>query len=673
MKNPHHRNRDFGAAVAVALFVLCSAVFALDDTGWKNRQVLAVDRPGLLKIALPPETLGLARAGLDDLRLLDPAGREVPFVFTLPPPAQPAVSRRPASFKAILSDSATQLRLETGTSTAIEFVTLSTPAPSFLKPVRVEVSGDGKRWETIASGTAIFRQFGAEQLRIDLQRKSAGHVRITVSDTVTRPVAFTGATLQLAGSTPPDVSAPISVRVLRRDEFAGESVLTLDLGGANVPLASIEFETTEPLFARAVRFSVRELADESSVERTLASGQIWRVAADGMPATSQREVPVDFTAPSRELFIHVANGDSPPLSIDRVVARQHPVWLVFRAAEAGSYSVLTGNAQVPAPRYDLATLATALRDTPPSPLVPGPAQPNPGYKSTEALADTPLQGAAFDPAPWAFRKPVRLAASGVQQLELDLDVLAHAQAGFSDLRLSRAGAQVPYLLERPALQRSTALGISPAGDPKRPHVSRWQIKLPRAALPITRLSLASPTALFQRQFRLFERVTDERRGETVERALAWASWSHAPGEARPLALNLSSPPATDVVYLETDDGDNPPIVLSSVQASYPVARLLFKSDAAVSGREKVDVISLHYGNRTAAAPRYDLALVARQILTAEKSIASLGAEEATRPDGAHGISLSGSRAGILFWGVLALVVVGLLVVVAKLLPKPPAA
>ena len=33
---------------------------------------------------------------------------------------------------------------------------------------------------------------------------------------------------------------------------------------------------------------------------------------------------------------------------------------------------------------------------------------------------------------------------------------------------------------------------------------------------------------------------------------------------------------------------------------------------------------------------------------------------------------SNARMAILFWGVLALVVIGLLVVVAKLLPKPPA-
>ena len=681
MRKPRRQNLNAPAAAAYLFFAALGSVHALDVTEWKNRQPLAVERAGLVKLALPPETLGLARPGLEDLRLLDPAGREVPFVFTLPAPPVPVAMRPPFSFRATLTDSTTQLLLETGTTTPLEVVTLATPAPGFLKAARLEISTDGERWETLADRAALFRQFGAEQLRFELRRRTASHLRVTIDDSRSRPVPFTGATLQFAGATPPDVTAPIAVRIVRREEFAGESLLTLDLGGAHVPLAALEFATAEPLFARTVTFAARELRDETSVERTLATGSIWRVAAEGVPATARLDVPVHFIAPSRELLVHIANGDSPPLAIDGVAARQRPLWLVFRAAEPGTYTFLTGNSQIPAPRYDLASLATALRDTPPSGLTPGPAAPNPGFHPPpDALADTPLLGAALDPAPWSFRKPVELAAAGVQQLELDLDVLARAQPAFADLRLMRDGAQVPYLLERPALSRTTPLAITPANDPKRPQFSRWQIKLPRASLPVTRLTFTSSTALFQRHLRLFEKVADERRGETIERPLGDAEWSHTPGNARPLTLSFYSPPATDTFFLETDNGDNPPIALTSASAAYPVARLLFKTEPALSpsngpgppALSPSNGVALYYGNRAAAAPRYDLALVAGQILAAEKSVALLGPEEKSRADGWGAGALAGSRAGYLFWGVLVLVVVGLLVVVAKLLPKPPA-
>lgn len=655
-----------GVAAAAALVFLAglAPVRALEPTEWKYRQPLVVERAGLQKLALPPETLGLARPALEDLRLLDPAGREVPYAFPPPVPDVPATVRAPQAFQASLTDSATVLLLTTGTTTPLEAVTLTSPAPGFLKAVRIEVSGDGTSWETLADRAALFRQYGASQLRFDLRRRVASYVRLTIDDSRTRPVPFSGALLQLAGSETPEVTAPIAVRLVRREEFAGESVLTLDLGGAHVPLASLEFESTEPLFARPVTLSTRELRDEAAVERSLGSGLIWRVAAEGVPPTARLDVPVRFTTPSRELLVHLANGDSPPLTIARVTARQRPRWLVFRAAEPGTYAVLTGHPQVAAPRYDLASLAAALRDAGSGLLAPGPAAPNPGYRIIDTLVDAPLRGAALDPAPWSFRKPVQMATAGVQQLELDLEVLARAQAGLADLRLVRDGVQVPYLLERPALSRSLALGVTPATDPKRPRLSRWQFKLPRAGAPVARLTLGSSTALFQRHFRLLERISDERRGERVERVLASADWSRTPGETGPLRLTLSSPPATDVLYLETDDGDNPPIVLTAVHAAYPVARLLFKTEPAP--------VALYYGNRAAAAPRYDLALVARQILAAEKSVAALGAEEPMRAGGWTDRLLGDAGAGWIFWGVLGLVVVGLLAVVAKLLPKPPA-
>ena len=109
------------------------------------------------------------------------------------------------------------------------------------------------------------------------------------------------------------------------------------------------------------------------------------------------------------------------------------------------------------------------------------------------------------------------------------------------------------------------------------------------------------------------------------------------------------------------------LALASARAAYPVVRLLFKPEPGSAP------LALCYGNREAAAPRYDLALVACRILAAEKSAAVLGTEEKFGGDRSSPDLLGRLRGGPLFWGVLALVIVTLLVVVAKLLPKPPAA
>ena len=118
---------------------------------------------------------------------------------------------------------------------------------------------------------------------------------------------------------------------------------------------------------------------------------------------------------------------------------------------------------------------------------------------------------------------------------------------------------------------------------------------------------------------------------------------------------------TDTLWIETDNGDNPPIALESVQAVYPVVRLIFKVADA-------EGLALVYGNANASAPRYDLSLVAERLLTVSRNIAKLGPGE-PNPD-AKG-TFSGLKSGYIFWGALALVVVVLLFVVSKLLPKPP--
>src|SRR5207253_2780911 len=136
----------------------------------------------------PPETLGLARAGLEDLRLLDPAGREVPFVFTLPAPPVPPTMRPAKGFRDLLNNATTELVIETGTTMPLEGVTLTTPAPMFMKAARLEVSTDGEHWETLAERTALFRQFGAEYLHFELKRRSVSHLRFTIDDARSRPV-----------------------------------------------------------------------------------------------------------------------------------------------------------------------------------------------------------------------------------------------------------------------------------------------------------------------------------------------------------------------------------------------------------------------------------------------------------------------------------------------------
>jgi len=647
---------------AFALACGFSAGAAGLPAGWQHEQPFTVPAPGLVKLSLPVETLDAARPALEDLRLHDDAGNEAPYLIERPVPVVKVV-QNVKSFRVSLNPNNTVIVLETGLTQPLDDVVLETPASGFLKPVQVEGSADGKRWQIIAQGQPIFRQpDGANRLQVSFPAGTWAWLRLTVDDQRTAPIPFTGARIRVAVSEPAP-SEWMPVTIAERNENPGQTRLALDLGAANLSIASVEIETAEPLFTRHVTLAVPQVLEDTVREQTVGQGVIYRVAVEGQPATGNLSVPLGGQVRSRELLLFIQNQDSPPLPITAVRVERRPVYLVFLARQAGAYHLLTGNRQCAAPSYDLAALGMDLKSVPVATLKLSPPADNPNYRPPEVLPGIEETGAALDVTAWKYRKPVKITRDGAQQLELDLDVLGHAQSDFQDLRLLHGSNQVPYIIERTSISRSLAPAVTATNDAKDPRLSRWLIKLPQSSLPVTRLSCVARTALFQRDVALYEELTDER-GEKYRRELSSASWIQKPdcpgGE---FFLTLDGPPQSDTLYLETHNGDNPPIELDKFICFYPATRVLFKAGPD-------DGLFLYYGNPRVAPARYDLSLVAGQLLSADKAAAALAAEQQLGKSSWREHEIPG-QGGLVFWGILALVVVVLLIIIARLLPKSP--
>src|SRR5205823_3933645 len=71
----------------VAFFWCCSAAAAALPADWQYQQQFDLAAPGLVKFSLPVETLDKSRPGLEDLRLYDAAGNELPYLIERPRPA----------------------------------------------------------------------------------------------------------------------------------------------------------------------------------------------------------------------------------------------------------------------------------------------------------------------------------------------------------------------------------------------------------------------------------------------------------------------------------------------------------------------------------------------------------------------------------------------------------
>ena len=498
---------------------------------------------------------------------------------------------------------------------------------------------------------------GAARLRVQFPEGKWQFLRVVVDDNRTEPLPWTGARLIIAGSPAP--TEPVAVTIKSRDENPGMTRLGLDLGAANLQVASIRIGTSEPVFTRTVTVATPELSEEKLHEQTLSSAVLYRVDLNGK-IEARLDIPIEKQVYGRELVLLIDNGDSPPLVVSEIRAERRMTRLLFFAPTAGSCNLLSGNSQCDPPRYDLSQLGDQLRRAGAAEgRVSLPAL-NPDYDAAANLPQGFATGAKIDVTPWKFRKSIQVAKAGAQQLELDPDVLARAMPDLRDLRVVSEEVQLPYLIERTSINRTVTLTAGSANDSERPNVSRWQLKLPQAATPITRITCASDSSLFERTFRIWEELTDER-GDKYADELAQATWRRVPNQpVGQLAASLERTPRSDTILIETDNGDNPPIELHDFRGYYPATRVIFTS-------AKSQPTALYYGNDEAAAPRYDAKLIAAQLLRSERIPAAFGPQETLKSERVRE-TLNGS-ARYIFWGVLGIVVVALLVLISRLLPK----
>ncbi|MFN0057740.1 MAG: DUF3999 family protein [Planctomycetota bacterium] len=630
---------------------------------WERVQQFQVSAPGLVKLSLPVATLDAARPTLEDLRLFDGAGAELSFFVDRPSPAA-SVTQAAKSFTLTLNSTTTVITLETGIAEEIAAVTLETPAKEFFKSVELAGSNDGEDWQTLASGRPIFREArSAPLLRIEVGG-AWRWLRFTVDDQRSTAIPFTGAILHAAPSDAPPIE-PHAVRIQERHENPGETRLLLNLGAANLSIATLHFETTAPVFRRGIDVFELQVSESAIQESPLAQGMIYRVAIAGQPASANLALPVGQQVRSRELVVLVSNHDSAPLEITSVRAARRPVYLVFHAQAPGVHYLLTGNRLCSAPRYDLAPSSIDLKRVELQAVQISPLAANPSFRAPEFLPGVAVDGVALDVSAWQFRKAVEIAAAGVQQLELDVAVIARANPALSDLRLLREERQVPYLIERTSIQRDLPLAATAGVDAKDPKRSRWTLELPIAGIPVSRLTCTARTGVFQREVSIYEELSDAQ-GRKYQRDLGNASWKRTPelrGDEFSIALNARL--QSDTIIMVMHNGDNPPLELSSFRAFYPATRLVFNAQDAN------DPCFLYYGNSRATAPRYDLSLVANRLFAASRSVVSL-ADEEQLVNTSWGRRLIPGRGGVIFFGILALVVVVLLFVIARMLPKPGA-
>jgi hypothetical protein len=222
------------------------------------------------------------------------------------------------------------------------------------------------------------------------------------------------------------------------------------------------------------------------------------------------------------------------------------------------------------------------------------------------------------------------------------------------------------LIEPTTVRRTIDCTISDLPpDPERKGSSLWEVNQPIDKLRATTLFASSPTPLFTRTIFAWSRETDLY--TNIPKGFrGQAEWTKTAGLTPPesyLQLPLNGIPIPSALELETVNGDNPPIAIDRAWIEFTAPLITAK---VVSNAP----LFLYYGNPKASAPSYDLRLVRDELLAANKHLATLDGEEILKPTASNPWDTSAGSPWL--WAALALVVVVLLVVVAKLLPKATA-
>jgi hypothetical protein len=331
------------AAAALAAAFAAPAAFAqsLDESGF--RYVRPLQAPAGLA-AFEPDGVLFAHTERDlaDLRILDSAGRQVPWRL------RPLEASTRPPLPVLVLNSGTQegaavALLDLGPNAGIhDQVTLDIPERDFVG--NVQVSGSDRRQGrfTRLSTTGIYDISGAPPARSTTAVYPPSDFRyLSLRATGVREIAGAsviasrGPQPELLEREPRDVSVRSNARL---------TIMTVDLGFRNMPVDEIRVLSSSKLYDRPVQVEASNTGERYVL---YAQGRVFRF-------DESVEATIPLEGRHRYLRLTIENGDDAPLEGLSVEALARPRTVFVSEGFAPPYQLLYGNPRLGAPEYDFA-------------------------------------------------------------------------------------------------------------------------------------------------------------------------------------------------------------------------------------------------------------------------------------------------------------------------------
>lgn len=352
----------FLVGAVLCAFVVLGASLPPAWQHWRYSRAIdlpATSSPRLVILKVPQDIYAHATPELDDLRVIDETGGEVPFALRTEVALQHPVPFRAAT---ILENSFspghyTQLVLDFKNGTEFHSsIEIDTSEPEFMEWVEVAASDDARVWRIVQERAPIFRfprEGHSGTTTVSYSPNNARYLRLRILD-VGKQFPVTSAQIMLN----PVVK---SQREPLRAAFApasptapNETAWSADLGSSELPLSEVRFQVGPGEFVREVTI---ESSPDGSQWYEAGSGEVYRFAQGGREC-EQLSVPIAGPT-GRYLRVGIANGNDKPLtgvtpqlyiSTQRIAFQQNP---------GRSYRLLYGNVAAKPPEYDLSRRVNA--------------------------------------------------------------------------------------------------------------------------------------------------------------------------------------------------------------------------------------------------------------------------------------------------------------------------
>ena len=610
---------------------------------------IEVAEPGPQRLDVDLALLARAAPGLSDLRIYNRESQELPYLLIPPPDGDPTwLSTR--RFVIAPTKTTSGIEADAGGVRTVDAVRIDDVSAPFLKRVRVEGSGDRRRWVLLAD-TTVFDLPDEELARttIEFAPVDVRYVRLTWDDSSSARLHDTArVALRAHGSAVPAAPLRAEVPFRKRPSEPGRSRYRIQLPGASLPLSAVEVIVAGGDVFRKAVISEPRLAGTEIVPTTLGTALLRQAERGGLVAADTR---IPINAPqTQEVDLVIEDEGNTPLEIAQIVVEAAPQpWIYFEAPAAGELVARYGNPALPAPRYDLEAARDLVAKARLSTAAWLPARSVTAAR-TMATRPLPTTGAPVNREAFAVARRIAAAPGGMSVLLLDADVLARSR-DLRDVRLvDSEGRQVPFIVEHLDEPLIVEAALARRREDEG-NVSAYGVSLPYRRLPSgTRLVISTSGSVFERDVVLHDARGDERDPIRV----AAATWRHTDPDTEPAPLTIHLPRTIEgKLEIVIAEGDNAPLPITGARLLLPAFALRFHHPGTP--------LTLIYDNPVAATPQYDLALLAPRVFREP-------AQQVTFASAASpGATDDGGIAQHFFWMAIAAVALGLMLLLARLL------